>query len=241
MCALWTEFPDDYAMCGRCTGRGTIRCSRCSGSGGSYEYDYDGYSEWRTCSTCSGSGDQTCPACWGTGSKRRYHDGFGSLDEGDDFDTDSVDSISEELDGFPPGTIECTECFGSGEVTCRYCHGTARELVPSVWGSSFQPCQWCRSTGVEECHECYGRGWVHPPCETCEGHGKTTCDLCDGTGRSGLSPSFGGLFTPNGVSESRWPEIFGGTGGRWGVICPRCDGSGTLECSTCNGLGVRYT
>lgn len=71
--------------------------------------------------------------------------------------------------------VECDNCNGDGELTCRKCGGAGR----------YQPtCNACGGAGSSTCRRCSGSGqWKYGgQCNACGGSGKHECGVCHGEG-----------------------------------------------------------
>ena len=110
------------------------------------------------------------------------------------------------------------------------------------------PCKECQYTGLDECRNCRGTGWVECPAENCK---DGVIEAPSSSGRSYMKKKRlnGEVQEKCGVCQG-WGEIpcrtcqgtgccicekCGGTGEA--PRCKRCSGSGLITCTRCNGSG----
>lgn len=190
----------------------------------------------KPCENCSGSGAVNCESCGG----------------------------SREVKC--EGKFRCFACRGTGKrrdgETCRLCQGGG-ELV-GCGGHGSHVCFRCAGKCVLVCGRCSGSGEFKPrrTCEKCAGRGsfQVQCNACQGSGTHQMS-----CFNCNGTGTHRsgYPcRACGGRGikskecrfctagyktlkcnrcegrGYWEALpCEACQGSGKLNCRTCNASG----
>ena len=108
--------------------------------------------EYGTCDECEGEGEiqEECSTC---------EDGKGKI-ECKVCNATGKDDRGEE----------CGECDGDGEIECSYCFGE---------GEITESCEYCESGCIlESCEYCDGSGEIE--CSNCDGSGEVDCDECGG-------------------------------------------------------------
>jgi hypothetical protein len=174
MSSLHLLDPDNYEMCGRCSGTGKDYCSSCGGAGGHYEtrydYDYDGRSVSRServsCTSCSGTGYRSCRHCGGTGSARKY---WRRKRSQPDVTEESV--TDEEIASDSQERLSHSNLVASYYQAVAEANQAKAELLQEIWSStsiapSVKPdmCNWIDSLDPEspdtaEVVDAYLRQW----------------------------------------------------------------------------------
>lgn len=95
----------------------------------------------------------------------------------------------------------CMECSATGKVRCN-----------AGCRDGGNPCHWCKSTGIADCHVCGGHRGAFV-----DGYFRN-CATCGGTGRHGQCGSCNSTGT---------------------ITCIYCGGQGKVECSACAGTAAR--
>ena len=130
-------------------------------------------------------------------------------------------------------SVQGKECKRLREIyplykSCQICGGDGRLYEPQV-------CPDCSGSGVksrESCPKCHGSRKID--CLRCEGDGKikdlvtpAICWNCNGTGK-GKFFTYCKICGGDGKINDNWPPP---------ETCPKCNGSGKIDCGRCNGTG----
>ena len=51
--------------------------------------------------------------------------------------------------------MRCTDCHGTGKITCPVCNGSKKDPRNTA-----KDCSYCRGTGKKDCDLCVGKGTV---------------------------------------------------------------------------------
>lgn len=154
------------------------------------------------------------------------------------------------------GNHHCKTCGGTGKITCHSCHGEKIKTCAQCLGTGQHRCHHCKGSGIEICGHCEGTGKEYRICPTCS-YGKVTktrlvkCNQCAGTGNdlyfNELAMRAGARRRCNkcdgrGQVEEEYEEICPNCHGdyhiRTDAMCPRCGGTGVVECEECNGQKI---
>lgn len=150
------------------------------------------------------------------------------------------------------GKSVCAKCGGTGECTCKKCHGEKTEPCSKCGGNGVLMCSKCDSEGQEECPDCLGRGYEIDKCPVCvSGEVRRTrwinCKYCHGTGRRPRNqwdinhniPAKSCQYCDGRgqVEDVYWIQCPNchGEYNRKGGPCKKCKGTGKVPCSVCNG------
>lgn len=156
-----------------------------------------------SCRLCIEDGIVVCPQCY---------EGTVECEECNGEGQTNCDNCDDGW-GESPGTVNCYECDGDGEVTCYECDREGKVECEECEGSQKVTCEECSGDGEQDggepCSECDGEGETN--CEECD-EGMQTCSQCDGSGSERCDDCDG-----EGVLE-----------------CEECWGGGTQECEECD-------
>lgn len=130
-----------------------VTCSECNGMNDSYYQ----------CDSCNGTGSETCSGCNGSGTKQCYDCGGDGIYDDHKVCESCGSWIFTESGEYPSTcnacsssslTDSCTNCSGSGQMSCSYCESYGADGVVA--------CSPCMGSGQkwEQCHSCNGEGYT---------------------------------------------------------------------------------
>jgi len=139
--------------CRECSGKGTVKCPVCKGTGSIRIVCPDCIKGKVACKACNGQGYFICHACNGVGS----------------FLCENCRGSGQVYNGWPWGYGACPVCGGTGRIDCKLCINGRID------------CKECKR-GKKQCKACNGKGYRYQKCSHCNGEKRLICPRCGGKG-----------------------------------------------------------